>query len=122
MVSKRASIGIRNDLARVTGAICSLPIQQIIAPQLLWRCWFDHHDMVAAARLVNAHLKLVVDVAGEYSGEGATSQELIAAGYVGLMRAMCRVQIQTGPWTLRPTRAGGCAPPFSTASRRRIRR
>jgi hypothetical protein len=89
MASTGASIRPHRDPPHVAGVICSLPTQGTIAPQALWHCWFDHHDVAAAGRLVNAHLNLVVDIAGEYDGDGTASEELIAEGYVGLMRALC---------------------------------
>ncbi len=52
--------------------------------------WHDHHDIVAAGRLIGRHLYLVAEIATAHRGRGMGTQELIGEGYVGLMRAACR--------------------------------
>ena len=49
-----------------------------------------HDDLNAAWRLVISHLRLVVRIAGRYTGYGLPQEDLIQEGNVGLMKAVKR--------------------------------
>lgn len=56
----------------------------------------EHNDLEAAKRLVAAHLRFVVRVAGGYSGYGLSQADLIQEGNVGLMKAVKRFDPSVG--------------------------
>lgn len=56
----------------------------------LCRRWHEHHDIAAAGRLIDGHLRMVAAIAMAHRGRGVSQRELIGEGYVGLMRAACR--------------------------------
>jgi RNA polymerase sigma-32 factor len=64
--------------------------------EVLCRSWHEHHDIAAAGRLIGGHLNLVAGIAMAHRGYGVLTQELIAEGYVGLMRAACRYDPASG--------------------------
>ena len=48
----------------------------------------EHSDPVAREQMIQANLRLVVNIAKEYSNPGMTLGDLVAEGNVGLMRAV----------------------------------
>ena len=58
----------------------------------LARRWRRHKDRTAVDKLVTSHLRLVVKTAMGYRGYGQPISDLIAAGNVGLMRAVERFE------------------------------
>lgn len=76
----------------------------IISPDLLTvgttralcRQWHDRHDISAADGLARRHRRLVVEIAASYAADGKPSSDLIAEGQVGLMRAICRFDPDSG--------------------------
>ncbi|WP_428668494.1 sigma factor [Reyranella sp.] len=62
----------------------------------LCRRWHDRHDISAADGLARRHRQLVVDIAASYTLDGKPSSDLIAEGQVGLMRAICRFDPDSG--------------------------
>lgn len=55
---------------------------------LLIRRWRDQGDQAARARLITAHLRLVVKTAGQFKGYGLSHADLVAEGNLGLVRAL----------------------------------
>ncbi len=62
----------------------------------LARRWRRHKDRTAVDKLVTSHLRLVVKTAMGYRGYGQPISDLIAAGNVGLMRAVERFDPERG--------------------------
>lgn len=54
----------------------------------LIRRWKHDGDEKARARLLTAHLRLVVKTAGQFKGYGLSSADLVAEGNLGLVRAL----------------------------------
>lgn len=54
----------------------------------LIRRWKQDGDEKARARLLTAHLRLVVKTAGQFKGYGLSSADLVAEGNLGLVRAL----------------------------------
>ncbi|MGE4280098.1 MAG: RNA polymerase factor sigma-32 [Magnetospirillum sp.] len=54
----------------------------------LIRRWKTDGDEKARARLLTAHLRLVVKTAGQFKGYGLSSADLVAEGNLGLVRAL----------------------------------
>lgn len=54
----------------------------------LARAWRDSGDEAARSRLVTSHLPLVLKMAGQFRGYGLSTEDLIAEGNVGLLRAL----------------------------------
>lgn len=48
----------------------------------------EHSDVLARERMINANLRLVVNIAKSYSSHGMTLGDLVAEGNIGLMRAV----------------------------------
>ena len=48
----------------------------------------EHSDVIARERMINANLRLVVNIAKSYSSRGMTLSDLVAEGNIGLMRAV----------------------------------
>jgi RNA polymerase sigma-32 factor len=63
---------------------------------VLCRRWRDRQDISAARGLPGSYRRLVVMIAMGYRGHGVASEELIAEGCVGLMRAVCRFDPDRG--------------------------
>ena len=58
--------------------------------------WRDHHDIFAARLLAEHYRYLIVDIAVAYHAHHSPSEALLGEGYVGLMRAICRFDPDTG--------------------------
>jgi RNA polymerase primary sigma factor len=48
----------------------------------------EHGDVLARQQMINANLRLVVNIAKQYSNRGMTLSDLVAEGNLGLMRAV----------------------------------
>ncbi len=48
----------------------------------------EHGDILARQQMINANLRLVVNIAKQYSNRGMTLSDLVAEGNLGLMRAV----------------------------------
>lgn len=55
--------------------------------QLAWRIR-EHSDPIAREQMVHANLRLVVNIAKDYSNPGMTLSDLVAEGNLGLLRAV----------------------------------
>lgn len=55
---------------------------------LLAKAYLERHDMAAAHKLVQSHLKLVAKIAMRYRGYGLPVAELMSEGTLGLMQAV----------------------------------
>ena len=58
--------------------------------------WRDRHDITAAHRLVESHLRMVIEITRDFRRNGLNMDDLIGEGYVGLMRAICRFDPDNG--------------------------
>jgi RNA polymerase sigma-32 factor len=63
---------------------------------VLAKRWREHGYHEAAQTLVDSHLRLVAKIARGYRGYGLPISDLIAAGNVGLMRAIQRFEPRKG--------------------------
>ena len=71
----------------------------ILAPEeeyMLAKRWTEHGDTVAAAKLVNSHLRLVAKIAMGYRGYGLPVSELISEGNIGLMQGVKKFEPERG--------------------------
>lgn len=68
----------------------------IDADDALCHRWRDHHDILAAQLLVERYRHLVVDIAVAHHARHQPSEALLGEGYVGLMRAICRFDPDSG--------------------------
>lgn len=68
----------------------TIPLLTLEEEQLLTQRWYEQKDLVAARRLVMAHLRYVVKVAKSYQGYGLPLADLVQEGNVGLMKAVKR--------------------------------
>ena len=68
----------------------------IDADDALCHRWRDHHDILAARLLVERYRHLVVDIAVTHHARHQPSEALLGEGYVGLMRAICRSDPDSG--------------------------
>jgi RNA polymerase sigma-32 factor len=68
----------------------------IDADDALCHRWRDHHDILAAQLLVERYRHLVVDIAVIHHARHQPSEALLGEGYVGLMRAICRFDPDSG--------------------------
>jgi RNA polymerase sigma-32 factor len=50
--------------------------------------WKNRGDRRALDRIISSHLRLVVKIAGGYSGYGLSKADLIAEGHIGIMHAL----------------------------------
>jgi RNA polymerase sigma-32 factor len=66
------------------------------ADDALCRRWRDQHDIQAAQVLVEHYRHLVVDIAAAYHARHLPPETLLGEGYVGLMRAICRFDPDSG--------------------------
>lgn len=64
--------------------------------QALCRRWRDRYDLSAVRLLIRRHARLVVKIADGYRGYGLCPDDLICAGQMGLMRAVCRFDPDRG--------------------------
>jgi len=74
-------------------------VYPMLAPEeeaKLARRWRDRKDRTAVDKLVTSHLRLVIKTAMGYRGYGQPVADLIAAGNVGLMRAVKRFDPDRG--------------------------
>jgi hypothetical protein len=79
-------------------------MQQELAPRqlnmdaddALCHRWRDHHDILAAQLLVERYRHLVVDIAVAHHARHLPSDALLGEAYVGLMRAICRFDPDSG--------------------------
>lgn len=67
-----------------------IPLLTLEEEQTLAKNFRDQEDLVAAKRLVMAHLRYVVTVARSYRGYGLPLSDLIQEGNIGLMKAVKR--------------------------------
>lgn len=72
------------------------PLLGVSEEEVLCRRWHEHHDVVAAERIIGSHRHLVAGIAEAHRDCGVRKQELIGEGYVGLMRAVCHYDPDCG--------------------------
>jgi len=96
MEAAHLSVNTSDHLSRYIREVHKFPMLSSEVEQELCRRWRDHHDSSAAQQLVSSHLRLVVKIAMGYRGYGLPSEELIGEGHVGLMRAVCRFDVDRG--------------------------
>jgi RNA polymerase sigma-32 factor len=60
--------------------------------RLLTVAWVSHRDQTALHKLAEAHMRLVISMAGKFRNYGLSSADLIQEGHVGLLEAAMRFQ------------------------------
>src|SRR5438128_8091031 len=83
-------------LTRYLEEIRRFPMLEPQDEYMLAKRWREHHDLEAAHKLVNSHLRLVTSIATGYHGYGLPISELISEGNVGLMQAVKRFEPDKG--------------------------
>jgi RNA polymerase sigma-32 factor len=68
--------------------ITNIPILQQDEEELLINRWFNHKDVSAAQKLIEAYLRLVVKVTVKFKNYGLPIMDLISEGNIGLMKAI----------------------------------
>jgi RNA polymerase sigma-32 factor len=58
--------------------------------------WRDRHDIAAVSHLASSHLPLVRKIASHHLACGLPMEELVSEGQLGLMRALCRFDPDSG--------------------------
>ncbi len=71
-------------------AVSQVPVLSGDEERELATRWIQSQDLLAAQKLVLAHLRFVVHIARGYSGYGLPQSDLIQEGNVGLMKAVKR--------------------------------
>jgi len=84
MVTARSKAGLGWYLERIK----STPLLTAEQECQLARRIREHSDPIARERMIQANLRLVVNIAKEYSNPGMTLSDLVAEGNLGLMRAV----------------------------------
>jgi len=82
----------REQVSRYLAAIRGYPLLTAEEEENLLRRWRESKDEAAAARIVEAHLRLVLRVAVGFKGYGLPHGDLIAEGNLGLLRALQNFQ------------------------------
>ena len=83
-------------ISQLRRAAMSAPMLDAEAEAELLRAIQERDDRQALARLLAAHLRLVVSVAGRFSRAGLSLAELVAEGNVGLVEAARRFESEKG--------------------------
>jgi RNA polymerase sigma-32 factor len=96
MEAKRFFANAGDNLSRYIREIHTFPVLSAEIEQALCHRWRDRHDISAAHQLIGSHLRLVVKIARGYRGYGLPSEDLIAEGQLGLMRALRRFDPDRG--------------------------
>jgi RNA polymerase sigma-32 factor len=86
----------KSGLTRYLEEIHRVPMLEPQEEYMLAKRWREHHDLEAAHKLVNSHLRLVAKIAMGYRGYGLPISEVISEGNVGLMQAVKRFEPERG--------------------------
>src|SRR5207249_10266133 len=76
----------QSGLARYLEEIRRVPMLEPQDEYMLAKRWREHHDLEAAHKLVNSHLRLVTSIATGYHGYGLPISQLISEVNDGLMQ------------------------------------
>lgn len=85
-----------SDFSAYAAAAAAAPVLDQEEERRLVGLWRAHHDRMAAWKLVESHLRLVVRVVRDHAGYGLPSSDLAQEGTVGLMLAIARFNPSRG--------------------------
>ncbi len=86
-----------SDLSQQRHEMLRCRAEGVEAQRALCRRWHDRHDGAAGHLLVGQSMGIVLEIAAAYGhGYGARTEDLVGEAYVGLMRALCRFDPNSG--------------------------